>query len=316
MPTCTTPMAELRIDVSDTTSCGYHRLGLPYTDRAFYSPKVPVFVFSRLPTVGDNEVLRLKQQGWRLVMDLDDLWHLPTDHYLAPAYRMHRIPERTEMLLRKVDAVTVTHEKLAYEARQFNRNVVVVPNALPFDSGQFGRSNVPLDKARFVYAAGVSHRNDMMMVRDALNRGDVTLAGHMPGNKEWEAVARAIPQARRAAAKPLPKYMSLYHGHNVALAPLVANRFAWCKSNLKVLEAGAAGLAAIASDTHPFNTPKDAGIVTLADTPSAWQGAMSAFRQDLGLVREKAQALAEHVRQHYQLRDANEVRRQLIESFS
>lgn len=316
VPKSSTPTAELRVDAGDRTSCGYHRLGLPYADRGFYHPKVPVFVFSRLPTIGEAETLHLKRRGWRLVMDIDDYWYLPRDHYLASAYRMNRTPERTEWLIRNADAVTVTHAKLAYEVGKFNRNVVVVPNALPFDEGQFCRGEQPMDRARFVYAAGISHRPDMLMIREALNRPDVTLAGHVPGNREWEMVAHAIPNAQRAVAKPLHKYMHLYHGHNVSLAPLAANQFAWCKSNLKVLEAGAAGLAAIASDTHPFNNTLDSNVVTLASTPADWRTAMDAFRQDMGLVRERAQALAEHVREHYQLRDANEIRRQVIESFT
>lgn len=81
------------------------------------------------------------------------------------------------------DIVIVTTELLAVEVRPFNKKVVIIPNALPFDKGQFTK-NIESNKTPMVYACGASHRLDMELIRGIEHRG-LTLAGYQSGNPEW-----------------------------------------------------------------------------------------------------------------------------------
>ncbi|HEY9445749.1 MAG TPA: hypothetical protein VIQ62_01635, partial [Burkholderiales bacterium] len=182
------------VQVNQHTSCGYHRLLLPFSQlRA--DLKVPVFVFNRLPIAGPRWLERKRADGFKIVMDLDDHWELSEGHYLAPAYRALMTGTRIRMSLERADVVWVTTSRLASEVARINPRVVVVPNALPFDTGQFRPVAAP-PNTTFVYAAGPSHLADVQACAPVLDAADVTLAGVQRGNVEWESMAGALPRAR------------------------------------------------------------------------------------------------------------------------
>ena len=309
----TRPNDLLQLDIRHGPSCDYHRVVLPF-QYLKVSPRVPVFWFNRVASGGLSQLRQLKARGVHIVMDLDDHFELPTDHYLFQSFKRSGMTQNIVSGLRLADLVVVTSSLLAAAVRPFNANVVVVPNALPFDQGQFRLSQDKVSSTSLVYAAGTSHYPDLRMVGDHLPPGCLTVAGELAGSAEWARMRICTPDQQWRSMLPLNSYMTAYDGHRAAIAPLVDNAFNRCKSNLKTLEAGAKGIALLASDCPPYRNWLDERYVIYCKSVNDWA------REISGLTASKAEdyggALAAHVRQHYQLKDANEVRRQIIESFA
>jgi hypothetical protein len=72
----------------------------------------------------------------------------------------------------------------------------------------------------------------------------------------------------------------------------------------------------IASRAHPYLNPRDREVVHYAETGAEMKAWMDRFASDQTMVREAGEALAMHVRRCYSLESANELRRQILMSFS
>lgn len=310
-----TRRATLTLDAAGTNSCTYHRLTLPFGEMDV-APKVPVFVFNRRASCGVAGLLRLREKGVRLIADVDDYWVLDQTHYLFGHFQRDGITRDTIACLTLADLVMVTNEVLADEVRTLNRNIVIVPNALPFDSGQFVGNRGAQGRTFFVYAAGASHCDDMLTYRAAFESSHVTIAGWTKTHPEWSRVSKNFPRTPTANERPVSDYMRVYDGHSAALAPLVDSRFTRCKSNLKTLEAGCKGMPIIASRVHPYWNARDRDFVLYAENGAEMKAHMDRLERDPTFTRETGEALAEHVRRSYSLDAANEIRRQILMRFS
>lgn len=305
-------MTSLELHGDVRTSCGYHRLALPF-EHLQLDLKVPTLVFNRHVPGGPQFLQQKRRAGFRVVADLDDFWDLPPDHYLAQSWKATGTPARIRACLAAADVVLVTTAELATHVIEVNPNVVVVPNALPFDTGQFTRSHMPGDT--FVYAAGPSHVPDVAALRGVFDQSAVTFAGAST-HPEWKRLQTIAPLAKQQPSRPVADYMQLYDGHMAALAPLLDNEFNRCKSNLKTLEAGAKGLPLIASDVRPYRNCVDEHHVLYANSAQGWHDHMRALAAYPRFAEDAGAALAEHVRKHYHLDQVNEIRRQVLESAS
>ena len=299
----------MHIDINPRASNGYHRTALPYS-RLKCRPRRPVFVFNRMPSGGLGEIAARKSIGFAIVMDLDDSWFLDSDHYLADALKKER--ETIPLALAQADVVTVSTEVLAEIVRAYNENVVVVPNALPFDELQF-TLDTSTERSGLVYAAGPSHREDARILADAGVEG-VHLAGFQEHHAEWAQMKALLPRAQRIYRQPLPDYMRVYDGRIGALAPLRATPFNAAKSNLKVLEAGAKGKPLVASAVAPYASDLDGAFLELCSSAADWRASTARILHDAAYAAERGAALAAHVREHYGLAAANKIRRRVIES--
>lgn len=306
------------------SGCDYHRVVMPFADNKFV-PKNNVLVFNRVYSRGADEVKRLKGQGVKIVVDLDDFYELNPEHYLANVFESHS--KNIVEMIKLADIVIVTTEYLAYKIRPLNRNVVVIRNALPFDTGQFTLSEDKLSGTPLIWAGGASHYADLSLVANSFDDHILTIAGYevhedaKPGtsqyltSNEWKKVLRKLQNAEyKPAIHNLGKYMDVYDGHSIAIAPLVDNDFNSCKSNLKILEAGAKGLPIICSKVLPYYNPVDANAVFYAENKAEWHYEVVKLLRNPNYAKDRGAMLAEHVRIHYDLKDANEMRRQVIES--
>ena len=344
--------AGLTINSRIGSACDFHRITMPFM-LSNIKPKKPVFVFNRLPTFDIDSVFAMQAQGVRIVVDMDDHFELHSTHPLYDAYRRDGTALKIARCVRLADAVLVTTPTLADALRQYNDNIHVVPNALPFDSHGFTRSTDTESGTPFVFAGGSTHRNDLLSVRECFEPEELTLAGYDDEHPEWRAIANEDWPG--AARKPIQRlldfryfmaqdnswqlagarfeskahyrkwtadrldgdYMSAYDGHRCAIAPLLDTPFNACKSNLKILEAGAKGIPIICSSVRPYYNPTDYCADTgalFAAQPVTWRRTLDCVRNDPGFARECGDWLAEHVRKHYHLDDANELRRQIIDS--
>jgi len=71
--------------------------------------------------------------------------------------------------LKEADMVTVTTEKLAEYARQYNKNVVILPNSIDFD--QWWKLPLkPNKQLRVGWSGGISHYEDWYSIKEPLNK--------------------------------------------------------------------------------------------------------------------------------------------------
>jgi processive 1,2-diacylglycerol beta-glucosyltransferase len=330
----------LAINTRPGSACDFHRVTQPYM-LSDIAPKRPVMVFNRLPTFDPFSLPNLRKNGVAIVVDLDDHFVLGQDHPLHDLYEQDGMRGRIEFCVRYADLVTVSTAYLADQIRPYNANVEVIPNALPFDTGIWTKSTDTTSKSPFVYAGGATHRKDLALIRGAYTKGDLTIVGYEGAHPEWQAIreehpdavfepliglqdwrnfitsgagwtvaGRGKPRLHEILKAPKANYMSAYDGHACAIAPLVDNPFNRCKSNLKVLEAGAKGIPIICSQVPPYVNPVDARFTEYV-SPS-WGAEFGLFSRTW--ARESGAALAEHVRRHYHLKDANLTRKHLIEA--
>lgn len=300
----------LTVEVNSESGCYYHRIGNPlrYVD---INPKAPTLYFSRLSGFAPWQMKEMRAQGVNIVMDLDDDIILPRNHVLYDAYKQQGTTEKMIENIELASVVLVTNEALASSVRNYNPNVEIVPNALPFDEDQFTYNSAELEYD-IVYVGSVTHEHDLALVHGCFDHVSVKMCG-VADNPIWERIMKAMPSARPFSFAPLDEYMSLYDGSRVAIAPLENNRFNACKSNLKVLEAGAKGIPIIVSKVHPYLNQIDEDVVIYAGIKESWIAQMNKLLRDPVYYAEKSQQLSEHVREHYSLRKVNQLRKQIIE---
>lgn len=312
------------------SGCDYHRVELPLK----YLPDVPragsyktakVVFYNRLPLESLPEFLAAKKRfGFKSVVDIDDYWHLYPEHRLYDAWRKEEVSKKIEQSIYSADAVTCTNIQLAKKIVDINPNVHIIPNALPFDEGQFVKAPSYTGRPRILYAGGCSHYHDLKMVADEIvytcNERNVEfrLAGYNANEPEWLKIRSLFKGIRPplfsiAQIQSTDRYMKVYDGSTVVIAPLIENEFNKCKSNLKILEAGAKGLPIICS-----------GIETYISGPeNAWNTGIEYFNKPSCLFEEvnwgadkilghNGELLGEHVRTHYHLKDINKLRESLF----
>ena len=112
----------------------------------------------------------LRSLGIIVIADIDDYW-LPTKehpiHNLIINDKMHlKILEN----LKASDYVTTTTEIFANEIRKFNKNVIVLPNAIDPKEGQFTEPTLPSDKIRVGWLGGSSHLHDLKLLDGMVNK--------------------------------------------------------------------------------------------------------------------------------------------------
>ena len=102
--------------------------------------------------------------GIVVVGDLDDYW-LPTKEH--PIYQLiveNKMNQKIVANLKVADYVITTTEIFATEIRKFNKNVVVLPNAIDPNEPQFNQQTLPSDKIRVGWLGGSSHFHDLKLL--------------------------------------------------------------------------------------------------------------------------------------------------------
>lgn len=293
----------------DGISCDYHRIILPALglgiDPAEGVKKSELDVFCRMSGLRDSKV--------PLIVDVDDYWYLYPHHYLYGNWNGNKHTETIIEALKSATAVTVTNRKLFDRANQFNKNVYVIPNGLPFDQGQFtlGDTSGPV---RFIWAGGASHLHDLNVIRPVFSSlaFDFTIFGD-DGYGEWTKIKNLFAgKAKVIKSLPVDRYMDGMKG-NVMLIPIENNYFNNHKSNLKLLEAGCKGMAVIASKCEPYYNSCDEPYVMYASNPTEWALHMKYCVANPNFVADMGSMLAEHVRRKYPLEWMNRQRVHIYE---
>jgi glycosyltransferase involved in cell wall biosynthesis len=109
-------------------------------------------------------IKQLQSMGIIVIGDIDDYW-LPTkEHPIHQLIVQNKIHEKIVANLKACDYVTTTTEVFANEIRKFNKNVLVLPNAIDPNEPQFNEPTLPSDKVRVGWLGGSSHLHDLKLL--------------------------------------------------------------------------------------------------------------------------------------------------------
>jgi hypothetical protein len=258
--------------------------------------------------------------GFTLVVDNDDHWELDPHHNLADHYLINNVAQQIIDYIQIADICTVTHERLAAEVYKHNKNVHIIPNALPYGDGQFAPYKDPSDKVRLFWSGSDTHAQDISILRNPMQRvlSDADLKAkiktNMAGYTErakpiWDVMVSAFTSGLRfdstiyQLAMP-EKYMHSYCDSDISVIPLLNTRFNGFKSNLKVLEAAAKKNPAVVSMVEPYlDMP-----LCYVRSQQYWYKWIKELVNDKAMREEKGDELYEFCNKHFNLLTVNKKR--------
>jgi len=249
-------------------------------------------------------IAKMRSMGIRCVYEIDDdVWSMPSWNLLRNGFDQD-CTNRMEGIMRSCDAVTVTTSRLASMcARRAGNQVFIVPNAIPLDL-------VPAEQERTKPGVRVgwwgsdTHSRDLERALPGLRRvlrerPNVTLVfmGAMPA--EFEASPRV---EYHEWVDPDVYYEALRRLEiDVLVAPLEEHRFNYAKSNVKILEGAALGVAIVASDVGPYQEIRngETGFTVKANRPDLWASLLMDVTGDEGLRKKLGAAARAWVEAEY-----------------
>ena len=319
---------------------GYHRLMLPI----HFLPKAYalitdvlseetlkegwdiVYINRFIPAIHISVLEDFKERyGFKLVIDIDDYWHLDQWHILKDVYPTQAVIDHIKI----ADLVTTTTERLWNEIRLINSNVAIVPNALPYGEDQFTDVVTNSDKVRFIYAGSITHEKDLQLLQNPLkkvasdsvlkSKVHFRLCGFDNPNRYSEAVWHKMIHYFTCGLKlgdiernkKVTEYMNFYNNADATIVPLVHSKFNSMKSNLKILEAACKKIPVIISNVPPYD---DAPHVIKIDKQTEWYPAIKKITDDAIYRKELGEANYEWCNEHFNLHKVNILRKQLFES--
>jgi glycosyltransferase involved in cell wall biosynthesis len=254
-----------------------------------------VYCFIR-PTVGVEKVMdyirtKINPKAF-FVVDQDDCFDLIPKHHVAYQYLGKGNPQQegaTKSAMMRADVVTVSTPQLAEYYRQFNPRVL--PNGWSTRNPKWQIEN----KNQGIvigWAGTVTHREDFKMVSEALLRltREFSQVQILIGvDEKIFDLFRKVSSDRKAFIPMLPynSYPGLVKQFHILLAPLQVDPFNRFKSDIKLVEAGAARVPFIASPTENYLAWGVGGL--FASTPEEYYSHL----KQLILEPETRQALAD-----------------------
>lgn len=262
---------------SKQSGVGYHRIMMPLVhlqkdyclitdtlDEEIVNNNYDILILNRMLTGITPKQLdewRTKY-GFKIIVDNDDYWELSPSHILYQRYEENNIPGQIIEWMKIADLCTCTHERLADEIREYNTNVEIIPNALPYSDEQFMDNKIDSKLIRLFWSGSGTHEKDMDILRNPMKRINfpvrTIIAGYNDGEKPiWDRMIGAFTNGLKLNPTiynytEVTKYMGAYSDSDISLIPLVDNKFNNLKSNLKVLETAAKHNPAIVSHVHPY----------------------------------------------------------------
>lgn len=312
-----------------------------------------ILMYNKFCATSINDLKKLQEKGMKIVVDVDDLWTLPTTHPNYKAWEKNRHSERVAENIRIADMVICTSILLQDRVRELNKNTVVIPNAFPY--GQENYRPIPIlhDKTVFMYMGGSTHYPDVKLLEGKFkrinsdpyikNNAEFVLAGYETGKAkrfmtqmdknadndqykmidvpgEYGKMAAVFSQTsihRILPSTNLDEYINYYDQADIALVPLVQNEWNSMKSVLKICEAGAKGIPVICSKVQPYwpELQNCPGIMWVEEG-NDWLVHIKYCIKNPQKIRNMGWILGEYCKEHYNLIEWNKLRYQVLKSLA
>ena len=261
-----------------------------------------IIVFQHPSTDAEIQTLRSYRKALpssHFVYDIDDNFFAVPDESVHKAHLPKDIKARIVTAANLCNSITVATEPLAKVMREATnvKDIRILPNYIPEDALKVmastrRKTRTEGRKPRVGWVGGIGHSGDIKLLEDILYKlhdtVDWVFMGMMPENCD-----RSMFEVHEA--------VSIEHYHqklasldlDIALAPLADNAFNESKSNLRVLEYGAAGFAVLASDVAPYRTIENARLLPFVS--GVWESAIRELVANPELINEMAEKLHEEV---------------------
>ena len=319
------------IDVLHGTS--YHRLTIPSVSMAdagysvggvqsieqlFYRKdlnEVAAVVFSRFAIVSNHQNLKkwLNKMGIKMIVDLDDRWHLDGDKKNFREYNEMSRPF-IEKSLKIADIVWCASKYLANKvSKTFNiprERVFYIPNGInPNINGWETEEQPRGEKPVFGYIAAIGHDKDLQPLKGLFNEQKMITMRFEGGEKAGHLDYASFLGTEAVGIPPLPlhEYGNLYHDINVSIAPLAKTDFNMCKSSLKIQEAGFKKRALMCSDVPLYNDIIEHGKTgIICKYGEDWKREIDAMTTEKAI--DLGEALYERVKDEFNVHTINKLR--------
>lgn len=307
---------------------------------------------------------RVKKEGKKLIIDIDDFWTLPTWHDLNPKKMQQRLKvyekqkDVDQIALNQyrrltnleinaeaniiksmqiADVVTCTNEQLAEKIKPINPNVRVIRNTIHKSFQQYTKDKQRSKRLTFGWLGGSFHLRDVALMfngitklhRDKAEAGKYQFLSSYNGDSgEYREIEKVFTcnysyvspeyaellkynkpvsihmglneNYRRLWNVPVTEYGLLYENINVALIPLQHGTFNSMKSELKLVEAGMTGCAAIVSDVMPYKKwLKHGKNCLVTEGTNGWYTAFKMLLNNPNLLEDIRSGLSETIEQEF-----------------
>ena len=220
----------------------------------------------------DNEQLTALKQYRQyldvpLILSLDDLLTEIPGYNPFSSSNPVDIKRRIEYALKQVDRLIVTTDYLANKFSHLHSNIKVINNLLPKELWiNPSKTNITKDKIRVGWAGAAQHSEDLSWLKQVINTTHKQVQWVFYGHKPDNIDSNIIEFHRNTPLGVFHTTLAKLH-LDIAIAPLINNSFNKAKSNLKILEYGALGIATICSDIENY---KNSPAIKLKNDPKLW----------------------------------------------
>lgn len=275
-------------------------------------------IFMQRPySKGDVGVMEMaKRYHIPVWVDYDDfLFDLTTDN---PAYWNYMKPDVHNSMafcLKEADVVTVTTPALQSSLKEFNKNVVVIPNAWDMKVNPRPEA-LPKRENRISWRGSATHHRDVFEVCQTIFRAHKDFKEtewHFFGDNLWLLTDNMVHE-KTFIREPTgwDEYLDrLYKCAPAAMvAPLHASGFNLCKSNIAWIEAAWAGAVTIAPKWPEWRKP---GVLCYETEEELYEAFRSVILGQLD-VGATAKSAWEYVCDNLDLRIVNKQRAEVLSS--
>ncbi|MGR8934456.1 MAG: glycosyltransferase [Gammaproteobacteria bacterium] len=283
------------------------------------------------------QALRILQRQLKMpcVYELDDYMH--GVHHESPVYQAYNrntnkaIFNNTDAFLKESAAVTVTTHYLKKLYAKYNKHIYVLPNSLDFESVYTAELLHLREKHRLEHeakgtiwlgwAGSSTHAADLRLAADAVAQILKDYPQVMLCLGGWngqiitqegirEDIWKNVPEERKIVipwVENLIEYPKMLAHFDIGIAPLEDTHFNRAKSNIKLLEYGATGIAVIASDVEPYSKILSHGkngllVRSKGAIHADWYKNIKLLVENKELRQTLATHLHQHVASHYDMR--------------
>jgi len=308
----------------------YHRLEVPFAliaeDERFKvfevqiaTDEYDVIVFNRIPFQPLSTLQRLKKQGIKIIFDIDDYWMRPIWHTnFSNQWELEFCAEIIKFL-RLADIVWVSTPYLQQKIAEMLIESVLIPNALLYEEAQFNRVNIERDTINCGWVGGIAHHRDINLLTEPLkqpHKAKMVLGGVSDiNNKYWQYIGQVLGGGKIKNVQILThenqyNYGFMYNYLDIVLLPSFNDTYTMCKSNLKILEAGAHNLPVITNGVIYKEVTDKMGI--RVNGQRDWVKGIKKLTESKRMRTELGLALGEYTREKYDIFKINEKRKQTI----
>lgn len=316
------------------SGCGFHRVILPlafmdditahvtnHPTEEVMAEKWDILLFNRI-SIFDDKFEVLKSNGYKIVLDMDDDWILPSNHVNFHDYQ--RLAPRIESNIKQADLVTCTNQRLYNRLKEFNSNVKIFPNALPYGEHQFTQTKQESEKVRIFWCGSVTHEPDLEILRNPFQRLlvhkdkiEMVIGGYNDANpyskyiwfKMWQhyTLSNKLPNQLLKGLEPT-EYMKLYEQADICVIPLENSEWHSAKSNLKILEAASKKIPVVVSCVEPYSIDTDAPVFWVK-SQSDWFKHLNKLILNPELRKDYGEKIYQWAKDKYNFADINTRRR-------